>query len=74
MRPQNPTCWRPLRAAGAQQADPAILQRLIPVLQAQRNEWLDRAALAEARAAQLAEEVQRLKSELEKAKTEKRAQ
>jgi len=55
-------------SAFAQQPDPTILQRVIPSLQQQRNEAMDKAALAEARAAQLAEEVQKLKAELERAK------
>lgn len=59
--------------AVAQQAQPdvTILQRIIPSLQAQRNEALDKAVLAEARAAQLAEEVQKLRAELEKSKEPK---
>lgn len=55
-------------ASAQQQPDPIILQHVIPSLQAQRNEAQDKAALAEARAAQLAEEVQKLKAELEKMK------
>lgn len=55
----------------AQQPDQATLQRVISVLQQHRNEQADARALAEARAAQLAEEVQKLKAELDKAKQEK---
>lgn len=55
-------------AFAQQQPDPAFLQRVIPPLQQQRNEAYDKAALAEARAALLAEEVKRLQAELDKAK------
>lgn len=55
-------------AFAQQQPDPAVIQRIIPSLQQQRNEAMDKAALAEARAAQLAEEVQKLKAELVKTK------
>lgn len=62
-------------AAQQQQIDPATLQRIIVSLQQQRNEAMDKAALAEARAAQLAEalrqaqdEAQKLKAELAKGK------
>lgn len=46
--------------ACAQQVD---AQKLVAVLQQQRNEALDRAAVAEAKAAQLSEELQKLKAE-----------
>jgi hypothetical protein len=54
----------------AQQSDLATMQRIAASLQQQRNEAMDKAALASARAAQLAEEVQKLKAELEKAKSD----
>ena len=47
-------------------ADPAMLHRVINALVQQRNAALDATALAEARAAQLAEEIQKLKAEAEK--------
>jgi len=52
-----------LAQSAQQQPDPVVLQRIINSLQGQRNEAMDKAALAEARAAQLSEEVQRLKTE-----------
>lgn len=58
-------------AIAQQQPDPAALQKIAAALQAQRNEAMDKAALAEARAVQLAEEVQRLKIELDKFKEAK---
>jgi hypothetical protein len=45
-------------------ADPAMLHRVINSLVQQRNAALDAAALAEAKAAQLAEDVQKLKAEM----------
>ena len=47
----------------AQQVDAA---KLIAAVQQQRNEAMDKAAVAEAKAAQLAEELQRLKAEQDK--------
>lgn len=55
-------------ALAQQQADPAALQKVIIALKAQREEAMDKAALAEARAALLAEENQKLKAEAEKTK------
>jgi uncharacterized lipoprotein YajG len=55
-------------AAAAQQPDPAALQRLLASIEQQRNNALNQAAVADARAAQMAEEVQRLRAELEKLK------
>jgi len=52
-------------SAGAQQVD---TQKIVAVLQQQRNDALDRAAMAEARLAQANEDVQKLKAELEKLK------
>lgn len=43
--------------AQQQQPDPAFLQRAITVLQAQRNAALDQAAGAEARVAQIADDL-----------------
>jgi predicted nucleic acid-binding Zn-ribbon protein len=61
-----------LMPAQAQQpADQAMLQRVIAVLQAQRNQAMDVAANAEVQRAALAEEIEKLKAriaELEKAK------
>lgn len=57
--------------AFAQQPDPAFLQKLIPSLEAQRNDAMNKAAVAEAKAAQLAEEVQKLKADAQKAKEAK---
>lgn len=54
--------------AQQQQPDQAMLQRVIQVLQSQRNEAYDKAAAAEARAAQMAEELQKLKTDAEKPK------
>lgn len=51
--------------AYAQQADPAFLQKAIAAVQAQRNNALDAAAVAEARAAQLADENAKLKAQIE---------
>lgn len=59
-------------ASAQQQPDPAMMRRVIPLLQQQRNEASDRAALAEAKAAQLAEEVEQLKAQLAKSKEDKR--
>lgn len=58
-------------ASAQQQPDPAMMRRVIPLLQQQRNEANDRAALAEAKAAQLAEEVEQLKAQLAKTKEDK---
>lgn len=58
-------------SATAQQLDPAVLQRVIGSLQAQRNEAMDKAALAEARAAQLADELQKAKADAIKPKEDK---
>jgi hypothetical protein len=44
-------------------ADPAMLHRVINALVQQRNAALDAAALAEAKAAQAAEELQKLKAD-----------
>jgi hypothetical protein len=61
--------------AQQQQPDPAMMRRIIPVLQQQRNaafaDVSDRLALAEAKAAQLAEEVEQLKAQLAKTKEDK---
>jgi len=51
--------------AAQQQVDS---QRVLVALQQQRNEALDRAALAEARLAQANDDVQKLKAEIEKMK------
>ena len=53
--------------ASAQQAvpDPAFMQKAIAAVQAQRNNALDVAAAAEARATQLAEENTKLKAQIE---------
>ena len=53
-------------SAGAQQQVDS--QRVLVALQQQRNEALDRAALAEARLAQANDDVQKLKAEIEKLK------
>ena len=54
-------------ALAQQQPDPAMLQKAIAVLQQQRNEAMDKAAAAEVKASQLADELQKLKAETEKA-------
>lgn len=58
-----------ISAVSAQQParppDPAFLQKAILSLQAQRNAALDGAAVAEARAAQLAEDNAKLKAQIE---------
>lgn len=46
-----------LSPAHAQPADPAFLQRVVPTLQAQRNQALDAAAAAEARVSAITEEL-----------------
>lgn len=51
--------------------DPALLQKLIPSLEQQRNDAQNRAALAEARAALLTEELQKIKADAQKAKEAK---
>jgi hypothetical protein len=48
--------------AAAQQPDPATFQRLLSSIEQQRNAAMNQAAIADARAAQLAEEVQKLKA------------
>jgi hypothetical protein len=48
----------------AQQPDPAVMQRALNVLQAQRNQALDAAASAEVRAAGLAEELAKTQAQL----------
>jgi uncharacterized protein YicC (UPF0701 family) len=61
-------------AAAAQQTAPqtappanqASAQRIISMMQAQRNAALDAHAFAEARAAEMAEEIQRLTEEVQK--------
>lgn len=53
-------------ASAQQQPDPAAMIRLIPILQDQRNAAMDAAAVALSKAAQLTEEVQKLKAELAK--------
>jgi hypothetical protein len=58
----------PSFASGQQQLDSATLQRLLAAVEQQRNNALNQAAFAEARVVQLAEEVQRLKAEMEKQK------
>jgi hypothetical protein len=59
-------------ALAQQQPDPSLIRRIIPLLQQQRNEASDRAALSEAKAAQLSEEIEQLKAQLAKAKEDKR--
>jgi hypothetical protein len=49
--------------------DPAFLQKVAPVLQAQRNAEADQRAIAEARAAMLQDEVAKLQKELMEART-----
>jgi hypothetical protein len=51
-------------AFAQQQSDPAFVQRIIGPLQQQRNNALDAAAVAQARADQLAEELEKLKAQL----------
>jgi len=48
-----------------QSPDPAFMQKALTALQGQRNQALDGQAVAEARAAQLADEVAKLKAEIE---------
>ena len=50
-------------AFAQQQPDISTLQHIIAVLQQQRNEQADARALAEAKLAQLSEELSRLKAE-----------
>jgi len=52
-----------LAFAQQQPPDPAALQRVLKAIEAQRNAAMNSAALAEARAAELAEEMQKLKAE-----------
>jgi Skp family chaperone for outer membrane proteins len=51
-----------------QQATPQDLQRIIPALEAQRNQALTNHALAEAKASALQEENAKLKAEIEELK------
>lgn len=51
-----------------QPPDPAFMQKAIGAMQQQRNQAYDQAAIAEARAAQLADEVAKLKAELDELK------
>lgn len=51
--------------AQQQKPDPAALQRIINSLEGQRNKAANEAALAEARAAELGEEVSRARAEIE---------
>ena len=63
-----------ISSAFAQQqptADPALLQKAISVLVAQRNAALNAQVDAEARAGQLADDNAKLKAELEQLKTPK---
>jgi len=55
-------------AHAQQQATPQDLQRIIPALEAQRNQALTNHALAEARASALQEENAKLKAEIEQLK------
>ena len=55
-------------AFAADQPDPVFLQKAVVALQAQRNAALDAQAVAEARAAQLTDEVAALKKQIEDAK------
>ena len=59
-------------ALAQQQPDPAAMQKAIAVLQGQRNQALDREATAAVQAAALAEENEKLKSEI--AELKKRAE
>lgn len=52
-------------ALAQQTADPAFLQKALQALQAQRNAALDGQAAAEARAALLTEEVDKLRKQVE---------
>lgn len=49
-------------AAAQQQSDPAFLQKAIAILQQQRNNAMDKAAVAEAKLAQANEELEKLKA------------
>jgi hypothetical protein len=51
-----------------QPADPAFMQKAIQALQTQRNQALDAQAVVEAKAMQLADEVAKLKTELDELK------
>ncbi len=59
-----------IKQSAAQQPDPAALARIIPVLQQQRNDALDKAALAEARALQSADALRQTQDEVAKLKAE----
>lgn len=61
----DPAANRPAAPAGP---DPTTVQRLLAEVKAQREFAMDQVALANARAAQLADQVQQLKAELDKAK------
>ena len=54
-----------------QQLDPELIKKLIPALEQQRNDAQNRAALMEARAAQLTDELQKAKADLAKTKDSK---